>query len=262
MDFIHACDACLKHSGEENGAVWMQEHEDGTLSEFPRYGYVEWSHLYYGALRFWANPWNCKPGDEYLCADPLSELKIDQFVTDCLGRSKSGSQNLFSIAQERLQLQDLAPSRSALTQCPTEILQLIVSYLPLRSAINLHACSYRLSSRIVTSESNFWRSYTVRLHGLWFWELWNYQCSPKDFFSYANWEHLLKVLSLSRRDILKEAQPDRLELIPGTNLKMPRRRERTEYTVAPLLPLGLRNRQRIWMCLESLDTSDEFRSLD
>lgn len=55
------------------------------------------------------------------------------------------------------------------------------------------------------------------------------------------------ILSLSRRDIAEWAQP--FEFTEASSLEQ-RHNTRTRW-----LPLGLRNRQRIWMCLEFLDIS-------
>lgn len=252
-DFFDACIVCQQLSKKEYGRIWRCGQRDTRPPDYNRYGCVEWSHLYFGARRFWTDPWDCVPGQEYLCADPMSESQIDQQVTQCLARPKSNSQNLFSLSREQRQLQDLAPSKSPLMRCPTEILQLIASHLPLRSAINLHASNHRLSSLISASERDFWRSHTLRLHGPWFWELWDYRGPSTESSSYTNWEQLLKMLDLSRREIVKGAQPYWLGSPAKEHINAASNLEHSNDKDTLSLPLGLRNRQRIWLCLESLD---------
>lgn len=252
-DFFDACIACQEFSKEEHVRIWTTKQRDTRPPDYPRYGCVEWSHLYFGARRFWTDPWDCTPGQEYLCADPTSGPETDQLVIQCLARPKSSSQNLFSFSTKQLQLQDSAPSKSPLMRSPPEILQLIASHLPLQSAINLYASSHQLSSLISASETDFWRSHTLRLHGPWFWELWDHRGSSTEFSSYSNWEEVLKMLSLSRREIVKGARPYWLESPANENIDA--------ASNTPSLSLGLRNRQRIWMCLESLDVDGRSEQL-
>lgn len=178
-------------------------------------------------------------------------------ITQYLTSSKLSTQTLCSLSIEQLQLRDPAHSKSHLMRCPTEILQIIVSHLPLRSAINLHASSHRLSALVNTSEGEFWRSHTLRLHDPWFWELRDHQGFSSESFSYMNWEKLLKILSLSRREILKGAQSSWLESPVNRYVDVAGNRQHVDDENTPSLPLGLRNRQRKWMCLESLNIVGE-----
>ena len=206
-DFIDACIACQEFSKREHSKSWRDNQSDMRPSDYDRYGCVEWPHLYFGARRCWTDPWDCMPGQECLCTDPITDPQIDQLITQCLTSSKPSPQTLCSLSIEQLQLREPAHSKSRLMRCPTEILQIIVSHLPLRSAINLHASSHRLSALVNTSKREFWRPHTLRLHDPWFWELRDHQgFSPESVF-HLNWEKLLKILTLSRREILKEAQP-------------------------------------------------------
>lgn len=252
-EFFDACIACQKFSKKNHGRLWTCEQSDTRPPDYDRYGGVEWSHLYLGARRFWTDPWDCTPGQEYLCADPISELQIGQLVTQYLTRPKSSSQNIFSLSTKQLPLQDSAPSKIPLMRCDKKILQLIASHLPLQSAINLHASSHRLSSLISAKESDFWRWHTLRLHGSWFWELCDHQDSSTETSSYTNWEELLQVLNLSRREIVKGAKRYWLESPANEYIDAASNDEHISDKNTPSLPLGLRNRQRIWMCLESLD---------
>ena len=260
-DFFDACIACKEFTKEESSRIFGRKYSGTRLPDYGRYGCIEWSHMYLGARRFWSDPWDCVANQEHLCANPISEPQVDRWITECLARPKSSFQNLFSLATEPLQLQNSALGQGSLMRCPREILRLIASYLPLQSAINLHASSRQLSSLIVASEGDFWRSHTLRLHGAWFWELWDYQGSSIESSSNTNWEVLLIALSASRREIAKEAQPYWLESTTNKHIDVLRKYERSSYKDLPSLPLGLRNRQRIWMCLESLDMDGKSEAL-
>lgn len=262
--FIDACTACQQFSKEEHGKIWRRNMRDLRPPDYDRYGCVEWSHLYFGARRFWSDPWDCQPGQEYLCTDPTTEPKIDEWIIQCLASSKSSSSILFSSStlqsqlQSQSQFQDFSLDDSLLMRCPTEILRLIASHLPLRSAINLHASSRRLSAKINESEQDFWHSHTLRLHSAWFWELGGHQSpiSSTQVPSYPNWKKVLMMLTQSRGMIMKGAQPWWLKLSSGHKGKVAARQDKKMQENALLsLPLSLRNRQRIWMCLEDVDVS-------
>lgn len=260
-DFVDTCAACQEFSKKEHGRIWTGKQRDSRPPDYDRYGCVEWSHLYLGARRFWTDPWDCEPGQEYLCADPIWELQTDQFITQCLACPKSTSQHLFSFSLEQLQLNDSPLSKSPLLRCPSEILQLIASYLPLRSAIDLHASNRRLSSLINPCEDEFWRFHTLRIHGPWFWELWG-RHGPLTGSSYANWEEMLKTLTASRRKILKGAEPYWHDKSVNAEIETTNNSGQNADIKTLLLPLGLQNRQRIWMCLESLDVDSKSERLE
>lgn len=251
-DFVDTCAVCQEFSNKEEG-VWATKHIDNRPPDYNRYGCVEWSHLYLGARRFWTDPWDCEPGQEHLCANPMSELQSDQFIAQCLAYPNQTSQHLFSFSLKQLQLRDSPASTSPLMRCPSEILQLIASSLPLKSAINLHASSRRLSSLIDPREGEFWRFHTLRLHGPWFWELLGHHLSSTGP-SHANWEEMLKTLTASRRKILKGAEPYwRNDRSANVNIETTNNSCQNADKKTHLLPLGLQNRQRIWMCLELLN---------
>lgn len=261
-EFFDACVACQRFSNEEYIRICTYNRRDTRPPDYGRYGCVDWSHIYFGARRFWADPWDCVPGHEYLCANPMSDSQIDRLVTRYLARPKSSSQHLFLIPINQAQVQESAPNESPLMRCPTEILRSIAFHLPLRSAINFHASSHRLSTLIVANESDFWRSHTLRLHGPWFWELWDHQGSSGESSSYRNWEELLKMLSLSRRKIMEGAQPYWLEPPGNESIDTASKHEHNNDEDAPSLSLRLCNRQRIWMCLESLDIDGKSKPLE
>ena len=261
-DFVDACMACQQFSSQESDRIWRCNERDSRPPDYNRYGCVEWSHCYFGARRFWTDPWDCEPGQEHLCADPLSEFNVDEWVSQCLARPKSSSSNLFSLSALQRQPQGFIRSEGPLMRCPTEILRLIASHLPLRSAINLHASSRRLSAMINEKERDFWRSHTRRLHRPWFWELEGHQDPSAEVPSYANWETLLIALSRSRREIMKGAYPWWPAVSSNPNSDAAASEHDMIEVNTPSLPLGLRNRQRIWMCLEFLDVPAETGKLE
>lgn len=229
--------------------------ESGQQGKFPPgytwYGTVEWSHLYFGARRFWADPWDCEPGMEFLCADPIREPRTEHFISTCLAHPQSNRQNQSSPSSQR-QLSETPRNASLLIQCPREILTLISSYLPLRSALNLHSTSRGLTSRLPSTDMLFWRSRALQLHGPWFWELHN----PRISSANANWRALLQILTTTRGDILAGSKPywhDKLAIEDSVRRKRGDENANITFktlTPLPSLPLGLKNRQRIWMCLE------------
>ena len=267
-EFIDACTACQEFSKEEFGRIRQSNQRTLRPWDYDLYGSVEWPHLYFGARRFWSAPWDCAPGHEYLCADPMAEPDIDEWLTQCLAHPKSSSANPLSmLSTSQLKRRDFSvPSESPLMQCPTEILRLIASHLPLRSALNLHASSRQLSAMINENKKNFWRSHTLRLHSPWFWELgthWAALFSTEEIPLFTNWENLLKMLCQSRRMIMTGARPWWLASSSRpTDHTSPYAasspdQKMQEYAPSPLMPLTLRNRQRIWMCLEFLDVTGD-----
>lgn len=255
-DFVDACITCQDFAKEESEKIRRLGKNRRRPPLYEYYGGVEWSHLYFGARRCWTAPWHCIHRQEYLCANPIS-YQID--ISHCLTTPKISSQNLFSFSTARLRLQDLAPSNCPLMECPTEIIQLIASHLPLRSSINLHASSLRLSALLTTSETDFWRSQTLKLHP-WFWELGAFSSSTGSS-SYENWEGLLATLTMSRYEIMKKGKQkywhdwDHFDV--PTEVRNAGDYDCIDDDVAQLMPAGLRNRQRIWMCLEFIDIDSE-----
>lgn len=273
-DFVDACVACQEFSKDEWERIYGLKKCKSKNLRPPNYHHrqysVEWSHLYFGARCFWDDYWTLDPRHIQLYADPESYPRIDPWIAGCLTLPKSSSPNLFSLTMLQLQPQDFIASQCPLMRCPTEILRLIASHLPLRSAINLHASSRRLSAMINESERDFWCSHTLRLHGGWFWELTGHRVRSTDAQPYANWEMLLIILSLNRQVLIKGANiwwmSSTLEMTFVPLMDMLARRkisERVKFQHGTMkvkskwLPGRLRNRQRIWMCLESLDPTGE-----
>ena len=215
---------------------------------------VEHSHLYFGARLFWTDPWDCVPGYEYLCAGPIDESKSDAFLSTCLARAYPNCNNLFSSSAEQAKSTgDLPLSHSDLVHLPREIHDLIISHLSLKDAISFSSSCRQLSG---ICDGTFWRLQTMRLHSCWLWEL----RDPKFSSPHDNWKGLLQLLNTTRSQIQEGAQPfwdSQFKLIE-TGDKSP---DNSELSNIPL-SLGLRNRQRIWMCLESLGTLADWEIME
>lgn len=213
---------------------------------------VEHSHLYFGARRFWTDPWDCEPGFEYLCADPIHELGVEAFISTVLAYHQPSRKCLSSLSSQQLE----PPSKTlssddTFIRLPREIIDIVVSHLSLQDALSLCSSSRKL---LDLSDSNFWRTQTIQLHGCWFWELRDHPMSSlKD-----NWKKLLQILTINRSRIREEAEPYWLTTFASKNDGTEGGSiDGAEVTVLPL-PLGLRNRQRIWMCLETVGTKAEW----
>lgn len=152
--FIDAYTARQEYCSKVHSAAWQSGQQAKLPPGYPWYGSVEWSHLYFGARRYWADPWDCEPGMEYLCADHILEPQTEQFISTCLAHPQSDRQRQCSPSSQ-LQLNEILLNASSLLYFPREILALIASYLPLQSALNLHATSRRLSSRLPPTDTMF-----------------------------------------------------------------------------------------------------------
>lgn len=259
-NFVDAFNARLEYSSKIHSAAWLSGQQAKLPPSYPWYGTVEWSHLYFGARRFWADPWDCESGMEFLCADPLQEPQTQQFLLTWFAYPQSNLQ-VPSLPSSHLQSSGILPNASPLIRCPREILMLIF-HLPLRSALHLSATSRTLSSRLPPTDTLFWRSHTLHLHSPWFWELHSLRISSAD----SNWKALLQSLTRTRREILAEAKPYwyyKNSTINEHGKNANKIDEHVEDTAPslPLLPLGLKNRQRIWMCLECVGMDGSQRKL-
>ena len=95
-------------------------------------------------------------------------------------------------------------------------------------------------------DTRFWRLHTLRLHGSWLWELQNHRRS----FASANWKALLQTLTRARLEILMGAKPYWNDRPAAMNGETEKEGDGHAGSAVLSLPLGLTNRQRIWMCLE------------
>ncbi|KAI4218204.1 MAG: hypothetical protein LQ349_008814, partial [Xanthoria aureola] len=206
---------------------------------------VEHSHLYFGARRFWTDPWDCIPGSEYLCADPMSQTDVEAFVATTLAYPEPSCE---TAASDPIALNPVLEASSSENRCdclPREILNMIISNLSLSDALSFCSTSKRLLRMM---DSSFWHLQTLQTHACWFWELKNRPVlSPQH-----NWRHLLRILTRSHSQLQQGAEaywlPTHVSEKDETILGI---QEYTEPLLLPL-PLGLKNRQRIWMCMEHL----------
>lgn len=261
-NFVDAFTARQDYSSKLHSAAWQSGQQAMLPPGYPWYGAVEWSHLYFGARRFWADPWDCCPGMEFLCANPIHEPQTEQFILICLTYPQSNFQNQSPPTlqpQQSETLQDACP----FLRCPQEILRLITSYLPLKSALRLHATNRKLSSRLPLTDASFWHFRALQLHSPWFWEL----LSPRRASVNGNWKALLQILTTARREILAGSNPYWHNNSTTEDSKTGRIADATAditiqmATPLPSLPLGLKNRQRIWMCLECVGMNGTQRKL-
>ncbi|KAL8791729.1 MAG: hypothetical protein Q9195_005666 [Heterodermia aff. obscurata] len=206
---------------------------------------VEHSHLYFGARRFWDDPWDSASGYEYLCADPTQESEPEAFLATCLTRPHQNCNSLFSSSAEHVKSsEDLLLSESDLVHLPREIHDLVISHLSLKDALSFCSTSQKLSE---ICDGTFWRLQTKRLHGCWLWELQN----SVSFSLNDNWKMLLQILATSRSKIQGGAKPYWENTFAGKDAETIHQSSDDAELSKVSLPIGLRNRQRIWMCLES-----------
>ena len=230
----------------ELSTMYAARGESGSLpSNWAMFSGVEHSHLYFGARRFWTDPWDCVPGYEYLCADPTEESEPEAFLSTYLTHPHPNCDSLSSSSAEQVKsLKDLSLSHNHVIHLPREIYDLVISHLSLKDALSFCSSSQNLSE---LCDNAFWRLQTMRLHGCWLWEL----RGPDYLSPDENWKGLLKLLTANRSQIQEGAKPYWHNTFAN---KSP---DNGELSKVPL-SLGLRNRQRIWMCLESLGTKTDW----
>ena len=249
---VDICDDRMSFCKGVARRLYMEEQQQRLPPGYFYWGSVEHPQLYFGARRFWAYPWNCEAGFEYLCADPIQEPQTQNFISACLAHRQTSIESLFPASLKQLQLGKGPSSGHSIERCPREILDLIIGRLSLRSALNLLSSSRELS---VYKDTRFWRSQTLRLHGQWFWELQGYRGS-----SVGDWFALLQVLTTNRIDNLKGSEPYWHGNSFAKQEKMDSRLEGHAGHIMPSLPLGLKNRQRIWMCLNCMEMKAEWET--
>lgn len=129
-----------------------------------------WEHHYFGADRFWASDqsWNCQPGQEWYCADPVLIPHLNDFAAS-YSRIEEAQSTQARKTQEDRGLETVAIESRTLTvsSLPQELLDHVCTFLFIHGALALSATCRALSSRIDRQDS-FWRRHTLRLHGDWF----------------------------------------------------------------------------------------------
>ncbi|MCJ1249814.1 hypothetical protein MMC30_007040 [Trapelia coarctata] len=226
------------------------------------HGGLQWTHCYFGAQRLWADPWHPKPGAEWFCADPIYDPQAEQFLSRYLSFRNPQTDRHDEPSPTLVQFDETLSPVSPLLRCPAVIFSAIASYLPLRSVLNFHATSWIISSRLPPIDTLFWRSRTLQLHGDWLWEVQSFATT----FADGDWKALLQALTTARHDILAGAKP----FWGASWTPCPEYRDSAESDAAiardrsaPLLPipLGLKNRYRIWMCLGCVNMDGSQRRL-
>lgn len=236
---------------QRDGIMFSELYEDRGESRSLRSNWeihpnIEHSHLYFGARRFWTDPWDYVPGHEYLCADPTQEPESEAFLSTCLTRPHLNCNTLFSSSAVQVgSSEDVVLSRSELVNLPREIHDLIISHLSLKAALSFYSSNRKLSK---ICDGTFWRFQTIRLHGGWLWEL----RRPNSFSPDDNWKILLQLLTKNRSKIREGAKPYWDSTVASKNAKPVHKSPDGAELSKVSLPLGLRNRQRIWMCLRFL----------
>ncbi len=234
-------DICIARQNEgTNSHGRLEASRQGPLpSNWASFQNVEHAHLYFGARRFWTDPWDCEPGFEHLCADPITESGSEAYISACLARPQSSLPSKHPLPE------------NPFMRLPREVFDLIISRLSLRDALSLCSINRNLVNR---SDKEFWRFQTMRLHGCWLWELRDYPSTSSN----VNWRALLQVLETHRFRIQAGAEPYWLSTAASENDRMKRGPRRCAESSLVPIPLGLKNRQRIWRCLESVGSKADW----
>lgn len=162
-----------------------------------------WSDHTSTSVRDVTGPIHGIPSQEWsISVQILSLSRKPSNLSRHLARPQSDRQRQCSPSPQ-LQPSGILLNASPLLYFSRETLALIASYLPLQSALNLHAISQRLFFRLPFTDTMFWLFYTLRLHSSWLWDLHNPSRSSFD----ANWKALLHTLTMTRCEIIAGAIP-------------------------------------------------------
>ena len=213
---------------------------------------VFWEHRFFGAERGWdQNAWQAYPGDEIYCADPIHVPRLTGFASS-YQRNSSDIEDVVPRPDEINPRSSRESSRS-LVELPLELFDRICSFMSLRTAQDLrNTC--RTTHRRLDDCAPFWRRRIFHMHGDWFWEL----CDTKIFpYHTTRWRLILWQVETARSDILESAGGSvESPLDPFVSWKLCEaqiyRPMQFDREGRPRLPLGLKNRLRIWCCLQSI----------
>ncbi|KAL8954737.1 MAG: hypothetical protein Q9183_006957 [Haloplaca sp. 2 TL-2023] len=181
----------------------------------------------------------------------MSRTNIETFIATTLAHPVPHCKTVASNLISRNPLLEEPSSKSKLDCLPREILNMIIADLTLSDALSLCFTRKRL---LGTLDSTFWRLQTLQTHACWFWELENRRFSSPQH----NWRHLLRILTKSRFQLQQGAEA---YWLPGSSNKKDEITLGTQNYTDPILsplPLGLKNRQRIWICLQHLGVKAEW----
>lgn len=210
---------------------------------------VLWEHSFFGVQSAWSVdgcPWGCLAGNEVYCADPVEVSQLSEFACSYLVSATAEHDGTATVTWNY-------PSNSLL-DLPPELFQAVLSSLPLRNVTSVrNTC--RKARALLSDAASFWRSTAINLYGDWFWEL-----KDRDIFPQytTNWRRLLRQIEITRSEILDSAGA-----LSSADLETRRKTHRCcqECTYRPMLlnnkgclrlPLGLKNRLRIWCCIASI----------
>ena len=209
---------------------------------------ARWQHCFFGAQEAgWGQEaWRSHAGDELYCADPIRVPRLKEFTVsyDEMPLDKESAMQ--------------GPANKEIAQgpfdLPIEIFEHVCWCLDLRSVCAIRSTCHRARERLAHLPT-FWRVRTIDMHGDWFWEL----SEPTTFPPRTtNWMQLLWQIEFARAEILRQAGFVRggrsLEHLSDHQLyeETIYRPMLFDYEGRPKLPLGLKNRLRIWCCLQSI----------
>ena len=208
-----------------------------------------WQHCFFGAQQAgWdQEAWRNYAGDELYCADPISVSRLADFASSYdempleRGPVFEGPEN-----------KEITPS--GLFDLPIEIFEQVCNNLDLRSVCCIRSTCHRAREQLPHLPT-FWRSRCIAMHGDWFWELSDPSTFPPQT---TNWMQILWQIELARTEILDQAG-----FVPGEHPTEYLRNHKLyeENIYRPMifdiqgrrkLPLGLKNRLRIWMCMQCI----------
>ena len=212
-----------------------------------------WSHGYFGARGAgWAADelWAGMAGQEWICADPLRVPLLEDFAEH------------LRIAPQASSAVDTTASGPASVNCsggrllklPNELIHQVYCHLTPRDVTSLSSTCRQAARQCDRNGVTIWRHHTLRLHGDWLWELADTSIFPANL----RWKTLLRDLEMMRREVyanarLRRPARDRQPLLENTELlkRVAYRYMLVDEDGRRILPLGVRNRFRIWCCIAS-----------
>ena len=200
---------------------------------------VMWEHSFFGAQSAWivdCDSWGSDAGNDVYCADPVEVSQLSEFACSYLVSANAERDGTATVTSN--------PPSNSLLDLPPELLQAVLSSLPLRSVASMRR-TCRKAGAFLSDAAPFWRSKAIYMHGDWFWELKNRDLFPQQT---TNWRQLLWQIETTRSEILDNAGPLSRASLPEHNRRLVLCDNKGRLT----LPLGLKNRLRIWCCIASI----------
>ena len=210
---------------------------------------VFWHHCFFGAQQAgWdQEAWRNYAGDELYCADPISISRLADFA-ESYDEMPLKKGPIFEGPAEK----ESTPRK--LLDLPIELFENICYGLDLRSVCSIRSTCHRAREKLPHLPT-FWRTRCISMHGDWFWELSEPTTFPPQT---TNWMQILWQIELARTEILDQAG-----FVPGEHPTQYLRNHKLyeENIYRPMifdkqgrrkLPLGLKNRLRIWMSMQCI----------